>query len=257
MTTKTRPKRPEIRNDHNLHPAIYAALTRDDYDYERAGDISATALLKPPRAAQLAKRYGHLTSIDATDRTWVVSGSAFHYMIEREAEKLGYAVVEERIGAKMKGPKGEWMVTCKPDMITVKADIVSVYDWKETGTFGYSIGVRENVPGLKKEWVQQLNINSFLIWKALGWPTEKLQIGVKFRDWKKSELEKAIHSEDTSYPQAQMLMVDIPLWDRKEQEAFILERLAAHQDNDPSPPSDPWIIHRPTIPWRRLPRYQQ
>lgn len=229
MTTKTK-KGPEVRNDHNLHPAIYKALCRDDYDYAKSGDISATALLKPPRASVLSKRYSHLTSIDCTDRTFLVSGSAFHTIIEREAESLGYAIVEERIGTKMKGPKGEWLVTCKPDMLTVKDDICQVYDWKETGTFGYVIGTKEGVEGLKKDWVEQLNINSFIIYEALGWPTEKLQIGVRFRDWKKAEFEKSIHNDDTSYPAAQMLMVDIPLWSHKEQKAFIMDRLAVHQE---------------------------
>lgn len=230
MTTKTKKPVRLFRNDQDLHPALFNALIRDDYDHDKAGDISATGLIKPPRVTQLEKRYGMLVEKDATEQCFAVMGSAFHTVVEKEAYKLGIAIVEERIGAKLKGPKGEWMVTCKPDLFSVENDLATVVDWKNTGVFGYIMEMRNGNKGAKSDWIKQLNINSYLIYKALGWRTERLQIGVFFRDWKKSEMEKAIHSEDTTYPSAQMVMVEIPVWSLEEQESYVLERLALHQE---------------------------
>lgn len=251
MTTKTKKPVRLFRNDNNLHPALFMALIRDDYDHDKAGDISATGLMKPPRATILGKKYGHLVEKDASKQAFAVMGNSFHKLVEREAENLGFSVVEERLSTDIEGPNGVWKVTCKPDLFLVKDDLAYVVDWKSTGVFGYKMEIQNGNKGAKKDWVQQLNINSYIIKQATGWETSKvplkltlpipglgdmdfeiagLSIGVFFRDWKNSEMEKAIHSEDTSYPAAEMLSVDIPLWDVKEQERYIKERLALHQE---------------------------
>jgi len=145
------------RNDQNLHPAMYKALTRDDYDHEASGDISATSLIKPPRIVQLQKKYGHLVQRDVTHHLWSCLGTAVHLMFEREAEKIDHGTVEKRIGIKM----NDWDVTCKTDLFqVVEPGVVDIVDWKVTGTFGYEMAMQEGREGAKEDWEQQLNINS-------------------------------------------------------------------------------------------------
>ena len=54
---------------------------------------------------------------------------------------------------------------------------------------------------------------------------DRLQVIAILRDWQKS---KAVNSN--SYPQAQVHVVEIPMWSREEQFNFITERVSAHQD---------------------------
>lgn len=279
-TELVRPRGPIFRNDANLHPALYKALTTDSYDHDKAGDISATGLIKPPKMMQLGKKYGHLVEKDASSMLWAVLGTAIHSMIEsgvkedlaridelmrvarfvealeassdhdkaraitqsmtiylndrikeiRGDSRFGDTLTEERIGIDMIGPKGKWHVTCKTDMFELFDDSINVLDWKVTGTFGYTKECQDGNNGVKPEWEQQLNINSYIIKKHLGWRSKGLQVGVIFRDWKQSELEKYIHKDDASFPAYPVMMVDIPLWSETKQADYIMERLAVHQN---------------------------
>jgi hypothetical protein len=73
-----------------------------------------------------------------------------------------------------------------------------------------------------------------------------LKIITILRDWQRKQVEI-----NPNYPQCQIVSVDIPVWDDKEQERFLLERVLAHQDakkdvdNNLSPPycadSERWL----------------
>ena len=212
----------KFRNDLNLHPAMFSALTRNDYDYEQAGDFSATGLIKSPRQLQLEKRYGKFVEKDASTMFPSVLGSSIHYMIQREAEKIPNCIVEKRISTDIDGIK----ITCKPDMFEIaEKGSVNIYDWKITGVYGVILAD----DGVKTEWEQQLNINSAIIRRAWGWKTSVLVVGCFFRDWKKGELEKAI-TDNKNYPEGYGKMIKIPLWDEKKQDEFLFERVSLHRE---------------------------
>ena len=212
----------KFRNDLNLHPAMFNALTRNDYDYEHAGDFSATALIKSPRQVQLEKRYDKFVEKDASTFFPSVMGSSIHYMIQREADKMPDCIVEKRIAIDIDGLK----ITCKPDMIQIiEKGVVDVYDWKNTGVYGVILAEG----GVKTEWEQQLNINSAIIRHAWGWKTRALVVGCLFRDWKKGELHKAI-IDNKNYPEGYGQMIEIPLWDEKKQDEFLFERVSLHRE---------------------------
>ena len=77
----------------------------------------------------------------------------------------------------------------------------------------------------KIEWEQQLNCYAFLSQKNKGMKVKSLQICAILRDWNRREAERR---ED--YPQAPVILVDIPLWPDTKRIDYIKERVAMHQD---------------------------
>ena len=113
-------------NKANLPEPMVKALTFDDYDYDKAGDISITGLITPPRIRQLMKRHDDEIVVDVSDRIWLLLGNSVHIILERM--QLKNVLQEERLSTEIKG----WQVTGKPDLLDQMAALT---DYKVTSTW--------------------------------------------------------------------------------------------------------------------------
>lgn len=195
-------------NNHKLPEYVYKWLIRDEYDHD-SSTISATGLLKPAKASYLTKLHKDELEMDCTDLVASRYGTALHNSFE-EIE-LG-EIQEERYYAEFNG----FTISGKPDIVidNVLHDIKSTSVWKF-------------IKGDFQEYVKQLSIYRWLLWKndihlhAIG------QICFLFTDWSKGKTK-----HDPTYPQCRVTVQDLHLWDYDMTEAFISERLLAIHNID-------------------------
>ena len=91
-----------------------------------------------------------------------------------------------------------------------------VIDWKSTS-------VNEWKYGLKEERAQQLNIYAEIL-RSNGYNPTGLTAVLIFKDWSATQ---ARFGGD--YPPHSIMEVDVPLWAREQAQAYIIERVRAHQ----------------------------
>ena len=77
----------------------------------------------------------------------------------------------------------------------------------------------------KPEWERQLNLYAALVRRTKGVQIDHLNICAILRDWKRAEADRT-----RDYPEAPIVLVDIPVWSVEEQEAYLLDRVKIHQD---------------------------
>ena len=196
-----------ITNNFNLPGPIVRAIQNDSYSAGKS-DISVTSLIAPPRMVALKRQHGPQIVEDATDRVWALIGQATHSIIERAAE--GSDVAEERLYAK----REDWWLSGQFDLLTEGRLI----DFKITSVWSV-IDAQKNG---KKDWDAQLNVLDWLC-RENGIHVAKLEIIALIRDWSKH---KAFQD---GYPSKQVATISIPRWSPEEQEAYVVERIKAHQ----------------------------
>ncbi len=79
------------------------------------------------------------------------------------------------------------------------------------------------IKGDLSEWEQQLNLYACIL-RHHGHTVSRLQIIAILRDWSKGEAQR-----DAAYPQAQVVNINIPLWDEEKATRFMRERVILHQ----------------------------
>ena len=198
----------QITNLHDLPQSLVRAVTYDDYDYAKAGDISVTSLILPPRIRQLTIRHAAEITEDATERIWRLIGSVGHKIVERAADPNEFT--EERLSAFVNG----WTVTGKVDILREAQGYV-IEDMKFTSVWA--------VKDEKPEWTQQLNLYAYLA-REHGFDIKQLRIIAVLRDWSKP---KAAREPD--YPQVGVVVREVALWSPGAQGYFLTERVRAHQ----------------------------
>jgi len=205
----------QYTNKHNLPEALVKALVFDDYDYEKAGDISATGLIQPPRIGQLTKRHSKEITEDVSDLIWRMAGSIGHKIIERGAPFDTFS--EERLSTQLHG----WTITGKVDLMRThngyahQRDKYAIEDFKFRSVWA--------AKDAKPEDEAQLNIYATLA-RHNRFEIELLRIISVLRDWSKLRA-----SREPDYPQVGVVVREVPLWSVEEQEAFLGQRVRAHQ----------------------------
>jgi hypothetical protein len=192
----------KFTNVYGLPAALFEALSADDY--ELAGDISVTGLIKPPRMAQLEKRFDKLITDDVSERVWLLLGKSVHVVLEHASRRP--TIAERTIQGKVLG----WTVSGTIDMW----DNGVLYDYKVTSVWSV-------IFGLKPEWEAQVNAYAYLLPKV----TEKLKVGCILRDWSKRKAQ-----ESSDYPQIPVAIVDVPMWDDDKALSWLEDRVRLHQD---------------------------
>lgn len=195
-----------ITNELNLPSALVEAVQNDPYDSGKS-DISVTRLIAPPQQVALTKLHWDELVEDAADRSFSLMGQAIHAILERVPPAPG-RVVEERFFQDVMG----WTLSGQVDIIENGV----LDDYKFTSTW-------ETINGLKEEKVQQLNILAWLARKA-GVDVHTVRIVAIYRDWSATQAER-----ERDYPQHSIGIIEAPLWSIEEQQAFIEERIQAHQ----------------------------
>ena len=192
-----------LTNNLNLPQAIVNAVACDPYDSGKS-DISCTRLIAPARQVALQKKHSGEIVEDVSDRVWSLLGQSVHHILERAANEDD--VVEERFYDCI----DDWWISGQCDLISNN----TLYDFKVTSVWSV-------LDGAKTDWVNQLNVLHYL---ADDPSIESLAIIAILRDWSRNRALKG------NYPKAQVVEIDIPLWTRQEQEAYILERIRKHKN---------------------------
>jgi len=185
------------------------ALTFDDYNYNAAGKISVTGMIQPPRIRQLTKRHAAELIEDVSDLIWRVMGSIGHRIIERGAPANTFS--EERLSTELHG----WRITGQVDLMRQHGDTYTIEDFKFRSVWA--------AKDLKPEDEKQLNLYAILALHN-SFKVTQLRIISVLRDWSKLRA-----TREPDYPQAGVAVREIPLWSPEEQEAFLGERVRAHQ----------------------------
>jgi hypothetical protein len=198
----------KLTNKFNLPATILNVIARPNYDKGKA-NFSVTELLTSPRIVQLKRKHWNELEEDASDMVWSLFGSAIHGVLEHG--KGDNHIVEERIHLEIDGTH----ISGAIDLQEVEEDGIILSDYKTTSAWV--------VQNMKQDWHDQLNIYAYLVEKAKGKPVKKLQIVAIVRDWARRDAEKE------GYPQAPIVVIDIPLWAIDEREAFIKTRINQHK----------------------------
>lgn len=197
----------KLTNRLNLPSSIVNAVARDPY-HRGDAHISVTALIGPARKRMLEIVHGDELTEDVADRIWSLMGQIAHGILERNDAD---GMTEERLFIERHG----WRISGQFDRVLVEDKLVQ--DYKLSSTYATKDGV-------KPEWEAQANLYALML-REHGYPIQRAQIVVILRDYQKS---KAQHDPD--YPQAPVIVLDVPLWSTQQIEMFIWKRLSAHAD---------------------------
>jgi hypothetical protein len=195
----------KLTNKLNLPQSIVNAVSRDPYSRGDA-HISVTGLIGPARKRILEIRHGDQLTEDASDRIWSLMGRITHEILQKHDAE---AWTEERLYIERHG----WRISGQFDRVLLEEGLLQ--DYKLTST--YSIK-----DGAKPEYEAQANLYALML-REHGYTINRAQVVAILRDYQKS---KALH--DMAYPQAPVVVIDVPLWPAEQTEAFIVSRLMAH-----------------------------
>jgi hypothetical protein len=203
----------KITNSHNLPEVVFNALTFSDYT---KGDslLSATQLIDSPRVSQLQRQHDDEIEQDAVDFLWSRFGTSVHQMFEN-AVHGDDCISEERLFAEVNG----WKISGAIDLQHLTPEGVIVSDYKVTSVW--------SVINDKKEWHKQLNCYAWLVRTAKQLPVKQLRIIAILRDWSRRKAE-----EGGNYPDSPIQMITIPMWSESDQDNYVEERVALHQEAD-------------------------
>jgi len=122
--------------------------------------------------------------------------------------------VEERLFTQF----NNWSISGQIDLQEYQTDgSVVISDYKVTSAWA--------VQQEKTEWIDQLNIYAWLVERVKSVPVTGLKIVGIVRDWSRRE---AANKE--TYPQAPVVVIDIPLWEGLVRENYIRDRLNMHNE---------------------------
>ncbi len=196
-------------NELGLPAPLAAALTKDTYSRGDAS-YSATGLLRPPRMAALFDDPDNIMFRDVSENLWTLFGTAVHSILEDS--KHPDFITEERLYCSVSGIKLSGAI----DVQHVQSDGTRVLqDYKTRKAYG----VMNNDSDEK-----QLNIYAYIAHKN-GIEVSGLQIINFVKDWSRHEAERK-----PDYPPQDIFIQNIPLWPIEQTEAFVTERIAAHEE---------------------------
>lgn len=201
----------QITNNYGL-PESFLDFARNDKYSKGQADISVTTLIDSPRVRLMREHFSDLRQVDVTDMIWPLFGTAVHHVLE-SGEPSDDVVVEQRLFTKING----WVLSGAVDHQKIDRNTVEITDYKVTSVWSVIHG--------KIDWERQLNVYAYLVQKSKGLRVKKLSICAVLRDWNKRD---AANKPD--YPQAPVVIVDIPMWDEKERIDYIHKRIWLHQE---------------------------
>jgi len=202
----------KITNNFNLPDVVVSALTQDDYTKGKS-NRSVTQLIDSPQVAVLARENADDIEQDAVDFLWSRFGTSVHTMFERAAESAEKVISEQRMFAEVLG----WTISGAVDLQELVTGGRIVSDYKVTSVW--------SVIFAKQEWHNQLNCYAWLIRKSQNTAVKQLRVIAIIRDWQRRRA-----SEDSTYPQSPIKIIEIPLWTDEEQDSYVEERVRLHQE---------------------------
>jgi hypothetical protein len=198
----------KITNHLGLPEPIVRAVSNDSYS-RGPSDISVTDLIAPPRQRALLAQHADEVSEDAADCIWRLLGSAVHEILHRAELE---ALAEHRLYLDVEG----WTVSGAMDRFAFLPN-GTLQDYKISSAWA----VRD---GGKDDWRAQLNLYALLL-RHHGFTVDAAEVVVLIRDWRRAEALRY----GPSYPQQQVAVIPIPLWEPDRAQAYLVERVRLHQ----------------------------
>jgi hypothetical protein len=210
----------QLTNRLGLPQLLVDAIRNDTYDSgyrEEFGPryITATQLVRPPQMNRLLWEHATELSEDVADRIWSLQGQSIHTIIERAVLGRSELLVERRLYAQC----GGWTIGGQVDLFDLNTGELS--DWKVTSV--WSVLGEE----MKPEWVLQLGILSWLLWKN-GYDVQRASIVAILRDWSRTKAKY-----EKSYPQEPARVLDLVPWGHELVETWIEHRLEELEAEEP------------------------
>jgi hypothetical protein len=223
-----------ITNRFNLPAPLVEAVRNDGYS--NSGTLSVTTLIKPPQAVAIERAHAAELTEDASDRIWALLGQATHTILERAAMGLGDEyVIEERFFATLEGVKvsGQCDILHKPTK--------TIQDYKVTSAYSAKSAIADG----KDEWTLQLSMLAALA-RHSGHEVERGQIVAILKDWSRRTAEEearkaASFGAACTYPQANVILIDIPLMSNDDTINWMRDRVKQFQrafEGTPPPCTD-------------------
>ena len=201
-----------ITNKQGLPAPLVALLARDFYT-KGASQYSVTELMSPPKIRRMREQYDEEIEIDATELIASQLGTFMHSKLEGKVVE-GY-LNEERIFHSIDGIT----ISGQIDIQEQTADGIVIVDYK----FVKAWSIQQHLAGKKDEWHTQLNIYKWLVETVKRVPVKGLQICAIVKDY-------SPHDTSEGYPEAEAIMIDIPMWDSVKTETYVRERLNMHRN---------------------------
>jgi hypothetical protein len=198
----------KITNKHNL-PAPFVALMSKNYYSKGSSQYSATELMSPPKIVRLREQYNDLIEMDVTKLIASQLGTFMHGKLD--AKTVENHINEERLFVEMDGVT----VSGQIDVQKITPEGVEIVDYK----FVKAWSVMQN----KQEWVTQLNIYRWLVWAVKKQYVSRLSICAIIKDYNP-------HENKEGYPEAEAVMIDVPIWDLQVTEDYVKQRLELHRN---------------------------
>ena len=197
----------KITNNQGLPAPLVALLAREYYS-KGASQYSVTELMSPPKIRRMREQYDEEMEIDVTKLIASQLGTFMHGKLEGKVIE-GYTN-EERIFHSIDGVT----ISGAIDLQQHTPNGIVIIDYK----FVKAWSVMQN----KEDWVTQLNIYKWLVETVKKQKVCGLQICAIIKDY-------TPHSNQEGYPEAEAVMIDIPLWDSVKTETYVRTRLDMHR----------------------------
>jgi hypothetical protein len=198
----------KITNKQNLPAPVVTLLSRNFYS-KGASQYSVTELMSPPKIRRLREQYDADMEIDVTKLIASQLGTFMHGKLEAK-EVEGYTN-EERIFTEVDGV----VISGAIDLQQQVEGGVVIIDYKFVKAWSVKQG--------KDDWTTQLNIYKWLVESVKRVPVKGLQICAIIKDY-------SAHDTSEGYPEAEAVMIDIPMWDSVTTEAYVRKRLEMHRN---------------------------
>lgn len=200
-----------ITNKHNL-PQTLVNLA-ESRDYSRGNSHrSITQLIDAPQISVLRMINENRITEDVVDTFWANLGSALHHITEKGADDKH--LVEERLFVDVE----DWTISGAIDVQRLEDDnSITIMDYKFTSVWA--------VRNPKLDWERQLNCYAYLVEANKKVKIKELQIICFLRDWNRNNAKR-----DMNYPQQQIVVVPIKLWDFEERSKYVADRVRTHQE---------------------------
>ena len=189
-------------------PAPLVALLARDFYTKGASQYSVTELMSPPKIRRMREQYDEEMEIDATKLIASQLGTFMHARLEKKSVE-GYTN-EERIFHSIDGVT----ISGAVDLQEHTEDGIVIIDYKFVKAW--------SVMKSKQDWVTQLNIYKWLVETVKQEKVCGLKICAIIKDY-------APHSTQEGYPEAEAVMIDIPMWDSVATETYVRQRLELHR----------------------------
>ena len=200
-----------ITNKHNLPQTLVNLAESKDYSKGNS-DRSITQLIDSPQISVLRMINENRITEDVVDNFWALLGSALHHITEKGSDDKH--LVEERLFVDVE----DWTISGAIDIQKIEDDgSITIMDYKFTSVWA--------VKNPKLDWERQLNCYAYLVEANKKVKIKELKIICFLRDWNRNNAKR-----DSNYPQQQIVVVPIKLWNFEERSKYVADRVRTHQE---------------------------